>query len=144
MMSPLKNASSNPFTDLLGLKVVRCEREETEVELVLRPELCNALGIGHGGVTMTMLDVAMGRGARMVDPQAKDGLPGRGAVTAKMEVVFLRPATGRVLKGYAQAVEADDLQAVMKSWVVDERGKKVAQATGVFKYLRSDRTKVQR
>lgn len=138
-MSPIQNASSTPFTNLLGLKVVRCDRELTEVELELREDLLNALGIGHGGVTMTMLDVVMGRGARMVDPLAEDGAKGRGAVTANIQVEFLRPATGKVLKGYAQAVKADESQVEMKSWIVNERGKKVAQATGVFKYLRSDR-----
>ncbi|MGL4667930.1 MAG: PaaI family thioesterase [Saezia sp.] len=138
-MSHTENVTPNPFTDLLGLKVVQCDCNETVVELELRPDLLNALGIGHGGVTMTMLDVAMGRGARMADPQVKKGEKGRVAVTAKMNVEFLRPATGRMLKGYAQVVQADDSQVEMKSWVLNERGKRVAQATGVFKYLKESR-----
>ena len=48
-----------PFVDLLGFELLRFEKGEAEIAIELRPELENSWGVAHGGVTMTLLDVAM-------------------------------------------------------------------------------------
>ena len=53
-----------PFVELLGFELLRFERGEAEIALPLRDELTNSWGVAHGGVTMTLLDVAMAHAAR--------------------------------------------------------------------------------
>ena len=49
---------------MLGFELLRFEQGEAEIALELRPELENSWGVAHGGVTMTLLDVAMAHAAR--------------------------------------------------------------------------------
>ena len=50
-----------PFADYLGLLLLRMAGGEAEITVNLRPELLNTWQVAHGGVTMTLLDVKIGR-----------------------------------------------------------------------------------
>lgn len=56
---PRKNFQA-PFNEWLGLRVRSRRREGVTVELEVRDELRNGLGVLHGGVTATLIDVAVG------------------------------------------------------------------------------------
>ena len=49
----------HPFIHLLGAELLRFEDGETEIALEIRDELQNSWQVAHGGVVMTLLDVAM-------------------------------------------------------------------------------------
>ena len=53
-----------PFLHLLGAQLLRFEQGESEIALDIRDELHNSWQVAHGGVVMTLLDVAMARAAR--------------------------------------------------------------------------------
>ena len=78
-----------PFVRMLGFELVRFEPGEAEIVLPLRPELENSWGVAHGGVSMTLLDVAMAHAARSpgVDGVAETS----GVVTIEMKTSFMRP-----------------------------------------------------
>ncbi|HTJ92140.1 MAG TPA: PaaI family thioesterase, partial [Pararobbsia sp.] len=54
----------SPFIDTLGLKLVRADEGISEVMLALEPMHLNTWGVAHGGLTMTLLDVALSLAAR--------------------------------------------------------------------------------
>ncbi len=84
-----------PFVELLGMELQRFDPGESEIHLELRDELTNSWSVAHGGVTMTLLDVAMAHAAR--SPLASGGEPQPGVVTIEMKTSFMRPGQGRLV-----------------------------------------------
>jgi acyl-coenzyme A thioesterase PaaI-like protein len=56
-----------PFVQAMGFELLRMQGGEAEIALALRGDQHNSLNMGHGGVTMTLLDVAMAHAARSAD-----------------------------------------------------------------------------
>ena len=122
-----------PFVDLLGFELLRFENGEAELAVDLRHELTNTWGVAHGGVTMTLLDVAMAHAARSPDANQPDG--GRGVVTIEMKTSFMRPGLGRLL-ARGKLLTRTASMAFCEGSVRVEGGTLVAHATGTFKYLK--------
>ncbi|HZV91867.1 MAG TPA: PaaI family thioesterase [Caldimonas sp.] len=123
-----------PFAELLGLEVVRFERDEADLALELRDELCNSWSVAHGGATMTLLDVAMAHAARSPDADGK--VDPCGIVTIEMKTTFMQPGTGRLL-ARARRMHRTASLAFCEATVLGGDGKLVAQATGTFKFVRA-------
>ncbi len=130
----MKLAVRIPFAELLGLELVRFEADEAELALPLREELCNSWSVAHGGVTMTLLDVAMAHAAR--SPGADGAVDSSGVVTIEMKTTFMRPGEGRLVAKGRRLHRTPSL-AFCEAVVTGGDGKLVAQATGTFKYLRA-------
>jgi uncharacterized protein (TIGR00369 family) len=114
-----------PFGKLLGVRLVQHGNGHAVLEVDLVPDLLNSVGVAHGGVTMTLLDIAMSLAARTRDPK------GVMAVTIEMKTSFLAPARGKL------TVKADCLQlgasvAFCEGEGRDANGDIVARATGTF------------
>lgn len=123
-----------PFLAHLGCTLHRFDGGESELRLVLRDELTNAWGMAHGGVTMTLLDAAMGHAAR--SPDAPGGEPRTGVVTIEMKTSFLRPGLGR-LTVRGRVMHRTLTMSFCEASVTDDKGSLVAHATGTFKHLKS-------
>jgi uncharacterized protein (TIGR00369 family) len=124
-----------PFVELLGMELLKFEDGQSEIALTLREELCNSWSVAHGGVTMTLLDVAMAHAARSSGRGGEGQSNGIGVVTIEMKTSFMRPGLGRLLaKG--RRVHATASLAFCEATIVDESGALVAQASGTFKYLK--------
>ena len=122
-----------PFVETLGFELLRFEKGEAEIAVALNEALCNSWGVAHGGVTMTLLDVAMAHAART---PGEDGLEEtKGVVTIEMKTSFLRPGLGRLL-GTGKRLHRTASMAFCEGSVLDSDGKLVAHATGTFKYMR--------
>src|SRR5882757_10463251 len=78
-----------PFAGYCGVEPAEAPDGRTVLRLTLRPEHGNNLGIAHGGVTCTLLDIAMGSAARR-----KVDLP---VLTLDMQVSFIAPGRGVLL-----------------------------------------------
>lgn len=123
-----------PFADLLGFELVRFERDEAELAVTLRGELLNSWDVAHGGVTMTLLDIAMAHAARS---PGGDGQPiAEGVVTIEMKTSFLRPGTGRLVAIGRREHRTPSL-AFCEGRVLGADGRAVATASGTFKYMRA-------
>src|SRR5215472_12138292 len=72
-----------PYASLLGIRL----RSRGQV----RAELMNSWDSAHGGVLMTLLDIAMAVAARSADPQAL------GAITVEMKTTFIGPSRGTLV-----------------------------------------------
>lgn len=126
-----------PFVQAMGFELLRMQSGEAEIGLNLRPEQHNSLNMAHGGVTMTLLDVAMAHAARSADaPTDANAVSasGRGVVTIEMKTSFMRPGTGR-LTARARVMTRTIALAFCEASLFDEAGALVAHATGSFKYL---------
>jgi acyl-coenzyme A thioesterase PaaI-like protein len=76
----------SPFVDNLGVQLIKAADGASEVAMPLASGHLNTWGIAHGGVTMTLADVALAMAARSL---AGDGI---GVVTVEMKVNFMQPA----------------------------------------------------
>jgi acyl-CoA thioesterase len=81
-----------PFAKELGIELLLGDNGLSRLAMEILPQHLNGWGAVHGGVTMTVLDVAMAVAARSLEPDAK------GVVTIEMKTSFMRagPTQGRV------------------------------------------------
>ena len=131
---PLPFALDIPFVQALGMQLWRFDGGFSEISLDVRPEMQNSWAVAHGGVVMTLLDVAMAHAARSVRDAGEPGAPG--IVTVEMKTSFMRPATGRLV-ATGHLLHATKSTAFCEGSVHDGRGALCAHATGTFKFLRA-------
>ena len=91
-----------PFVEQLGLELHRFDNGHAEVQVDLEAAHLNSWEVAHGGVLMTLLDVAMAHAARSV--HAKEPGNGPGLVTIEMKTSFMRPAEGRLRFCHARSL----------------------------------------
>ena len=117
-----------PFTRLLGARREFSEAGRARLVIDARPELGNVIGAVHGGVMLTLMDVAMASAAVSLFDFT------RTAVTLNMNSSFLEPGRG-TLTADGAVVQHDDSVAWCRAAVTDAAGRLVAQAQGSFRYL---------
>lgn len=117
-----------PFVEHLGVRIL--DRAEGVVRLRLDPrrELENSWGSMHGGVLMTLLDVALASAGRSLDENCN------GALTVELKVNFIAAATGPVF-GEGRAQRAGRSLIFSEGELRNEQGLLLAKATGTFKLL---------
>jgi len=123
-----------PFVEMLGFELVSFDAGHAEIALTLRDELTNSRNMAHGGVSMTLLDVAMAHAAR--SPNQVGHPPTTGVVTIEMKTTFMRPGVGRLI-ARGHLLHRTTSMAFCEGTIVDGEGLIVAQATGTFKYVKA-------
>ena len=117
-----------PFNGLLGLRREFCEAGKARIVLETRGELTNNFAAMHGGVIMTLLDVAMSSAAlSKADFQ-------RAVVTIDMSTSFVKPGRGRLV-AHGTALGGGRSVCFCEARIKDEAGELVAKAMGTFKYV---------
>jgi uncharacterized protein (TIGR00369 family) len=119
----------SPFVDRLGVQLVSAADGVSEVILPLAPDHMNTWAVAHGGVTMTLADVALAMAARSL---AGDGV---GVVTVEMKVNFMQPGRGE-LRAFARVLHRSTTMAYCEGEIRDSEGHFVAKALGTFKYMK--------
>ena len=117
-----------PFVELLGFELVAFDDGHSELAYAARPDHLNSFSVVHGGVVMTLLDVAMATAARSVD---KD----MGVVTIEMKTTFMQPARGR-LAAKGRLMHRTATMGFTEASIFDADGRACAHATGTFKYVK--------
>ncbi len=129
--APQPFPSSIPFLEDLGVEFLGMGNGEAQVALTLEPRHMNSWQVAHGGLTMTMLDVAMAMAGRSHAPDLQ------ASVTVEMKTSFMQAggqpgdrivARGRVLHRSTSMSFCEG-----ELWNGDRL---VAKAMGTFKYLR--------
>jgi uncharacterized protein (TIGR00369 family) len=122
-----------PFVDHLGLQLLEKAGGRAVVRLDPRPEHLNSWNGVHGGVLLTMLDVALTSAARSLDPECIGG------TTVEIKANFLAAATGPVVaEGRAQ--RAGRSLIFSEGEVKDLGGTLLAKASGTFKLVYPNNT----
>ena len=118
-----------PFVKDLGIEFVSSDGGRSELALDLTPRHLNSWAVAHGGVLMTLLDVAMAVAGRSLDPAAGGG------VTVEMKISFVQPANaGTRLTATGHAFHRSSSMAFCEGEVRDTDGRLIAKAMGTFKY----------
>jgi uncharacterized protein (TIGR00369 family) len=120
---------SVPFLTHLGVKAEMAEGGRSRISLELRPELLNSFEVSHGGVIMTLLDVAMAVAAR-----GRQKHPA-GVMTVDMSLSFLRSAKGRIV-AEGRVLRGGRSLYFCEGEARDESGELVAKSLGTFKLRR--------
>ncbi len=123
-----------PFLVGLGCELQRFANGEAELTLDLEDRHTNSFGVAHGGLLMTLMDVAMAHAARSQNLDQPDGGPG--LVTIEMKTSFMRPGLGRI-SVVGTVLHATASLAFTEARVLDNKGRVCAHATGTFKFLRA-------
>jgi len=122
-----------PFVEGIGCELQRFDGGHAEVSLTLNENHTNSFGVAHGGLMMTLLDVAMAHAARSLRLDAQGQSPG--AVTIEMKTSFTRPGIGRI-RAVGSVLHSTATLVFCEGKVFDAHDQLCAHATGTFKYLR--------
>ncbi|HWQ39632.1 MAG TPA: PaaI family thioesterase [Burkholderiales bacterium] len=117
-----------PFVEHLGIRITDKQPGMVRLRLEPRAEFDNSWGSVHGGVLMTMLDVALASAGRSLDERCN------GALTVEIKVNFITAAKGPVL-GEGRAQRAGRSLIFSEGELRSEDGTLLAKATGTFKLL---------
>jgi len=118
-----------PFLKLLGVRLISAEMGKGEILLALKPEHTNTWEVAHGGVLLTLMDVAMAVAARSADPGD------RSVVTIELKNNFMQAANG-ILRVKADTVRHTATMAFCEAKLYNDLGEVCCMATGTFKYLK--------
>ena len=129
-ISPIPFPAKVPFVESLGIELHGFGDGHAELRVDLDEAHLNTWEVAHGGVVMTMLDVAMAMAARSANPQ------GMGVATIEMKTSFMRPAEHQ-LRALAKLLHKTSTLAFCEASLFDDAGQLCANATGTFKYLRA-------
>ncbi|KPF70528.1 hypothetical protein IP84_02195 [beta proteobacterium AAP99] len=121
-----------PFHDDLGLDYGPVEGGRAECYLDVGRRHTNSWGVVHGGVVMTMLDVAMAMAGRSVQASQQGG-----NVTVEMKTTFVRGAKGPRLTARGTCFHTSTSMAFCEGELIDSEGQVCAKASGTFKFLKS-------
>ena len=127
--SPIPFPVKVPFVESLGIELHAFHEGRAELHIDLDAAHLNTWEVAHGGVVMTMLDVAMAMASRSVSAS------GVGVATVEMKTSFLRPAEHR-LRAVAKVLHKTATLVFCEALLYDDRDHLCAHATGTFKALR--------
>jgi acyl-CoA thioesterase len=122
-----------PFIKELGVELISASDGRSVVALDLEPWHLNSWSVAHGGVLMSLLDVAMAVAGRSL----MDGAGG--GVTVEMKTSFLQPAKAGsrlIVSGYA--FHRSTSMAFCEGEVRDTQNRLIAKSMGTFKYFQSE------
>jgi len=119
------------FQTLLGYRKTAHETDFARLELELRPELGNLIGIPHGGVHATLLDAALGSSGCFAAP----GQPVRKAVTLNLNISYLATPRGTRLIAEGRRVGGGKRIYFSEGVLCDDTGLVLARATGTFRFV---------
>ncbi|AYC34101.1 PaaI family thioesterase [Pseudomonas cavernae] len=103
----------------------------------IEPYHLNGWQNAHGGVIMTLLDVAMALNASRLDEEK------RGCVTVEMKSNFLKPGgnIGEILEAIGSVRHSTYSLAFCEAELRNGKGELIATASGTFKYINKARPK---
>ena len=121
-----------PFVEELGMELQAMGDGRATLTVDLRDAHLNSWEVAHGGVMMTLLDVAMAHAARsLLHGRTADG---PGVVTLEMKTSFMRPGLGR-LRAEGVLLHRATTLAFTEGSVFNEAGELCAHATATFKFI---------
>jgi uncharacterized protein (TIGR00369 family) len=118
----------NPFLHYLGAKFVAGDKNGCHLSLNILPHLTNSWGKGHGGMLVTLMDVAMSWAARFY----VDNL--FSAVTVEIKTSFFEAAIDKI-DCYAKVLHKTTSMAFCEAYIQNQNDKIICKSSATFKYL---------
>jgi len=116
-----------PFVAHLGLATDALGEGTARLSLALEPHMSNSFGTAHGGVIMTLLDVALCTAARTLHPDSA------GVMTIDMSTSFIGGGSGPRLLAEARVLKNGRSIIFVEGEAKNEDGSLVAKAIGTVR-----------
>jgi len=125
------------FNKVLGLKLVEAGGGKGRLEFPFKEELVGnfTLGILHGGVISSVLDVA---GGLAVQASFKDGDPFYAMGTVDLRIDFLRPGKGRHFTATGEVMRPGRFLCATRMELFNETGELLAMGQAVYRVTAKD------
>jgi len=111
-----------PFLSHLKIVTEALGEGTARLSLPIEPHLTNSLGTAHGGVIMSLLDVALCTAARTLHPESI------GVITIDMSTSFIDGAKGKKLLAEARVMRDGRSMSFVEAEAKNEDGSLVAKA----------------
>ncbi|MGD9951996.1 MAG: PaaI family thioesterase [Burkholderiales bacterium] len=121
-----------PFVEHLGLVTEALGEGSARLSMPLPEHFTNSLGTAHGGVIMSLLDVALCTAARTLHP---DSL---GVITIDMSTSFIGGGSGERLIAEARVLRDGRSMTFVEGEAKNADGSLVAKAIGTVRVRRRD------
>jgi len=116
-----------PFVAHLGMVTEALGEGSARLALPLAPHLLNSMGSAHGGVIMTLLDVALCTAARTLHPDSA------GVITIDLSASFIGAGSGPRLLAEARVLKNGRSIIFVEGEAKNEDGTLVAKAVGTVR-----------
>jgi uncharacterized protein (TIGR00369 family) len=121
-----------PFVSHLGLVTETLGEGTARLSMALPEHFTNSLGTAHGGVIMSLLDVALCTAARTLHPDSI------GVITIDMSTSFIGGGSGDRLVAEARVLRDGRSMTFVEGEARNADGSLVAKAIGTVKVRRRD------
>ena len=111
-----------PFLSHLKILTETLGEGTARVSMPVEPHLTNSLGTAHGGVIMSLLDVALCTAARTLHPESV------GVITIDLSTSFIGGASGKRLYADARVMRDGRSMSFVEAEAKNEDGSLVAKA----------------
>jgi uncharacterized protein (TIGR00369 family) len=123
-----------PFVAHLRILTETLGQGSARLSLPIEPHLTNSLGTVHGGVIMSLLDVALCTAARTLHPDSV------GVVTIDMSVSFVGGGSGARLAAEARVLKDARTMSFVEAEARNEDGSLVAKAISTVRVRQKEKT----
>ena len=123
----------SPFLTHLKILTETLGKGTAQLSLPVEPHLTNSLGTVHGGVIMSLLDVALCTAARTLHPESV------GVITISMSTSFIGAGGGRRLLADARVLKDTRSMSFVEAEATNEDGSLVAKAVATVRVLKKDK-----
>ena len=125
----------NSFLDDIGVEFLSMANGQSEIALTPLQRHMNTWQVVHGGVIMTLLDVAMAMAGRSLTLE-----PDGGNMTIEMKTTFVQPTTvqalGSKIIARGNCFHLSTTMAFCEGELLDDLGRICAKSTGTFKFFK--------
>ncbi len=121
-----------PFVGHLGIEVDSIGEGEATLSVVLQPDFTNSFGTAHGGLIMSLMDVALCTAARSQHPDSI------GVITVDISLQFIGGGKGRLVAN-ARVLKPGRNTVFTEGEIRNEDGSLVAKAIGTVRVRVADK-----
>jgi uncharacterized protein (TIGR00369 family) len=122
-----------PFVGLLRIATDALGHGTAALSLPVETPLTNSLGTVHGGVIMSLLDVALCTAARTLHPESQ------GVITISLSTSFIGAGSGDRLIAEARVLKDGRSMSFVEGEAKNADGSLVAKAVGTVRVLLKDK-----
>jgi uncharacterized protein (TIGR00369 family) len=118
-----------PFVGLLKIATDELGHGVAKLSLPVEPQLTNSLGSVHGGVIMSLLDVALCTAARTLHPESQ------GVITINLSTSFIGAGSGERLLAEARVMKDGRSMSFVEAEARNADGSLVAKAVATVRVI---------
>jgi uncharacterized protein (TIGR00369 family) len=122
-----------PFIQHLQIRTESLGKGTARLSVPIEPHLTNSLGTVHGGVIMSLLDVALCTAARTLHPESV------GVITINLSTSFIDAGGGAKLYADARVLKDGRSMSFVEGEAKNEDGALVAKATATVRVLHKEK-----